>query len=707
MQHNMNLIRSVFILTIFVMAGFVWSADYDYSAIDKSMDPIDQALKSIGLDRESSVFPLTGAAVARDKEWEIPVYRSLIHRPFDIPYYVGHMEYNFNNYRDNFVRTLIFMTGRTGSTVARGYFSRPLATLEKRLEDSDDPVFLALQELHDFRNIPLDEARATSISESMSRLPEEVRFEVARLMATSAQAARWHEFAFKKVVESNYRHLMMNVPERVTPQHFNNNEMPTITEEWDRKVFSDLRPLMARIDYKYLFAGALDLMISLEKSREKIAEMPVDQEFYVRFATPLGWVTVAGNGENNLYNSKEHSLLIMDFGGNDVYRRGGGVSRPEYPVSMILDVSGDDSYIQAESGLESCFGSGIMGYGFHFDFQGDDRYVCPQFSQGSAFFGVGWLVDLSGDDAYESIRYSQGFAQGGIGFLYDREGDDVYYTVNSGQGCGNSRGCGMLVDEKGDDEYIADDNTIRFPSAQSRQHNRSTAQGAGMGERADEEDGHSLPGGMGVLMDFSGNDKYSAGVFAQGIGYWSGLGVLVDSDGNDEYSGVWYVQGAGVHGGIGFLVDRDGNDTYTATLHASMGIGHDDAIGMFIDEKGNDYYNAPRLSLGTANNNSLAFFFELAGNDEYVVDSPHSLGRAQFSRWGTMREDRLNLGLFLDAGGEDQYSSQHGRNNFLWKQKPSQGIVLKSEKGVGIDGEFSDVDLRLQPLTEKPPGVEW
>jgi len=165
--------------------------------------------------------------------------------------------------------------------------------------------------------------------------------------------------------------------------------------------------------------------------------------------------------------------------------------------------------------------------------------------------------------------------------------------------------------------------------------------------------------------------------------------------------------GSGNSWGIGALCDRDGNDTYTATLHASQGIGHDNAIGVFVEEKGNDVYHSPRLSLGTANENSLGFFFELGGNDEYRVPFSEALGRAQFSKWGTLREDYLNVGLFVDAGGQDLYKTPHGMNNQKWVQIPSRDLSLKSELGIGLDGDFSKVNLRLRPLTQKPLNVDW
>ena len=53
-----------------------------------------------------------------------------------------------------------------------------------------------------------------------------------------------------------------------------------------------------------------------------------------------------------------------------------------------------------------------------------------------------------------------------------------------------------------------------------------------------------MSGGIGVLRDREGSDRYTAGVFAQGTGYWGGMGLLLDGAGDDRYDARWYVQGA-------------------------------------------------------------------------------------------------------------------------------------------------------------------
>ena len=661
------------------------------------------------MTRQTCAFPIISSASSNERSLECPAYRYLFHNPFQIPYVMGHIEYNFECYRDNLLRTMIFMAGRIGAGVARGYFTTPLADLEKRLDEAkpEERIKIALNEIYASAGKSLSDEETTKVLDAVKNVPQIVQAKAARLLITSAQAVHWQRKAIEKAVKSDYKNLLDNIPRRLTPPMRPEDRIPTISEEWEREAQSDLRPLLNLIDLSALISGAQDLMSSLEQTRAVFASEPVAEKFHAEFDTPIGLVVLNGIGDNNKYQANVNYLLIMDFGGDDEYSGGGANRSAAEPVSILLDFDGNDSYKQVSAPFATAFGAGTLGYGFLFDFAGNDKYISLQMTQGCGFFGVGWLVDFEGDDVYECIRFGQGMAHAGLGLLYDRSGNDVYYCYNSAQGCGRTLGCGMLVDEAGNDEYIANDSDIRFSSAQDRRHNRSEAQGVGMGERADEKDGHSLPGGIGILMDKQGNDKYTAAIFAQGMSFWNGLGFLIDSGGDDQYSGVWYVQGVGVHGGIGALCDRDGNDSYTATLHAAQGVGHDSSIGIFIDEKGDDVYQSPRLSLGCANENSISLFLDMQGNDRYNLSSTEALGRAQFSKFGTMREDQLNVGIFIDAGGNDEYPTVKGRQNSLWVQQPSQGIKLKSELGAGIDGDFERVDLPLRPLTKKPPNVDW
>jgi hypothetical protein len=305
--------------------------------------------------------------------------------------------------------------------------------------------------------------------------------------------------------------------------------------------------------------------------------------------------------------------------------------------------------------------AGIGGIGVLADGAGDDVYRGGPVSLGTGVLGVGLLLDASGHDLYEATRVGQGAAFLGVGGLFDARGNDTYRMGLYGQGFGGVGGVGVLRDYEGGDRYLASPlvvDVIRYEA-----HHDSFLQGASLGNRPDQS------GGIGLLLDDEGNDLYDADIFGQGTAYWFGLGVLLDRKGHDVYAGYQYAQGAGIHYGLGLLLDEAGEDTYRAR-GVSQGCGHDRGAGMLVDERGNDAYVSFDLSQGAGSANGTGVFIDRSGSDAYVVrDAATSLG------YGNPRNGSGSVGLFLDLRGEDAYA-KGGRDSTLW---------WGSEIGSGVD----------------------
>jgi hypothetical protein len=200
-------------------------------------------------------------------------------------------------------------------------------------------------------------------------------------------------------------------------------------------------------------------------------------------------------------------------------------------------------------------------------------------------------------------------------------------------------------------------------------------------------------GGIGVLCDLAGNDRYEAGVYGQGASYWYSVGLLLDRAGNDTYKAYQYCQGAGIHLSSGALIDWSGNDTYTA--HAiCQGGAHDYSVGMLIDRAGNDSYTGVSTAQGAAINNSFAMLLDRSGNDRYTGKDPK---QSQAAGHDGGKREYGSIALLLDLGGDDSYS-QGWRNNSTW---------TKPFYGVGLDCEarpvFWSADGRAHP-PGAPPG---
>ena len=365
--------------------------------------------------------------------------------------------------------------------------------------------------------------------------------------------------------------------------------------------------------------------------------------------TRHGLMIVGGTGDN-VYD--QEALLIVDLGGNDLYRNGAGGSRTGHPFSMVIDFSGNDVYRTDEDFSQ---GTGILGGGFLIDLGGDDQYLSQSFGQGAGVLGVGMLVDMGGDDVYQCHSFCQGAGFMGIGLIAESGGNDQYSAAIYSQGFGFVRGMGLILEGAGNDRF--------FAGGKYRDHREpgkaylSMSQGFGFGLRPwGTLAGAS--GGIGILDDAQGNDHYIGDYFSQGAGYWYSLGILNDTEGHDLYVAGRYSQGAGIHLAAGILRDTAGDDHYLARYGVAQGCGHDLAVGFLLDNEGNDQYVGGTLSQGSGNANGFGVLSDNGGDDDYYL---HDEGQGHGNNEVFRQLDSFGI-LFDTGGGEDRYSLG-GHNN--------------------------------------------
>ncbi len=633
-------------------------------------DEITAALSEAGLTWDGLRFnPDAMDLFGGDGGVSSPLFRLLHDRWRLIPDYTKPRAENRHQWLNSLGNAIATGSVILGARTGFGTLSDRLAETRQGL-DAGNPLYGAIARIHEARGRPLTDEEQQRLVVATQAVPQTVARDVALLLHASVDAVRWRDLAFR---------------------HVKNLEETARREEqielYDPGPDLSGYDLVFQVDYAALFSGAVLLGIALDEIIPRLAQASVDPPFLFRWESPLGVIILSGSHEDNRW-ADEAYLLLIDFGGNDTYTAGGGATFT-HPVSIIIDVAGDDRY----EGGRGQFGSGRFGYGFLIDLAGNDAYAVQKMGLGFGRYGVGVLKDQSGDDRYEADSLAQGAGAMGIGILIDVTGDDRYRAFQYSQGFGYTRGFGLLLDGEGSDHYVADDQDIRYPSAQSAQHNFSFSQGFGMGYRAG--DGHSLGGGVGMLLDGEGDDHYSAGVFAQGAGYWYGMGLLLDIGGNDSYEGVWYVQGSAAHFGLGVLRDFGGQDRYQATHNMALGAGHDFGLGFFMDDQGDDEYTAPSLSLGAGNDNGIGIFVDRAGNDVYRTPGD-SLGFARITASPpSLRHSLLCVGLFLDLGGQDTYPGSQGGDGKRWFHRGA----YETEKGIGVDGEYPDFRFPLPWLS--------
>src|SRR3989339_137702 len=427
--------------------------------------------------------------------------------------------------------------------------------------------------------------------------------------------------------------------------------------------------------------------------------------------TPIGRIVLSGTGNDK--HQYSDLLLLVDFGGDDEYRGAvGSTPSLEIPVSLAIDLDGNDKYINDDEYLPSQ-GAGVFGAGMLLDMKGDDEYTSMKMAQGAAMLGIGILADMEGNDVYKLGTDGQGGAYFGVGLAIDNRGDDKYFIDGDGQGYGGVGGVGTLVNRSGNDFYRAEPkaSVVFRPDYHSKDGklNYSYAQGCGVGRRGDVTDGHSWAGGMGTLIDLEGDDVYESANWSLGCGYWYGIGFIYDGAGNDKYHSASWSQAAGAHFCIGALIDEGGNDEHILWEEQSVGIGfgHDYTVALFLNRGGNDKYQLKDDGLGFAINKSQVFMFDTDGDDTYIRSGKgRNYGWNNFDSNNPPEVESIfhlysdQICFFADVNGTDKYIlkdydngkesvdtlMKDGAENFV----PADKSNLASKKFYGLGKDFTD-----------------
>ncbi len=395
------------------------------------------------------------------------------------------------------------------------------------------------------------------------------------------------------------------------------------------------------------------------------------------------WIVVGGLGPNRYDLSKLDA--VIDPGGDDTYfyshekdsRSLFLGERP--PIQVVVDFVGNDRY---EGGPASA----TMGISIVVDAAGNDRYEGKARSCGVGVMGVGILADLGGNDTYAGTSWSLGAGVYGVGAILDLGGHDTYLAEYLSEGVGGPRGFGLILDAGGNDLYRA--NGPKGSAYDTPAVYASFSQGMGFGFRMYES------GGIGVLADLGGDDRYEAGEFAQGGAYYWALGILYDRGGNDLYYGNRYGQGFGCHQAIGILADDAGDDTYWAMCAACQGAAWDIAAGLLIDRGGNDSYQAEGLAQGSAAMQAIGWLIDLDGTDRYVARGGAVHGCSAGNSYHHAETGCFSWSLLLDAGGgADFYSSGRPNGQTL---APGERNDKKPEDSP-LHGLFIDAAEKLKP----------
>lgn len=446
--------------------------------------------------------------------------------------------------------------------------------------------------------------------------------------------------------------------------------------------------LQDRVDEAALLAAAHTLLGLLDPSWiQRMAALPADPGLsppsgvtgvvLAMRETSMGLIVIGGTGRNS-YDLDQRFALVIDVGGDDFYRgQIASTASPQHGISVVLDLSGNDSYAPAPLGLAT----GRLGVGLLLDLSGDDAYGAADGAGGIGLAGVGLLYDESGNDRYLGARFSHAAAVGGIGAVVDMSGDDAYEGSHFTLGFGGPLGAGALIDTEGNDRYVCGGT----PSSYNHTEAPAAAPGdpmyqydcfglgVGSGKRifSPQRDRllYGLAGGVGLLLDLSGDDRYRSANFSQGAGYFFGVGLACDFEGQDEHLAARYGLAAGAHFGIGLMLDRQGRDRYVSSGPVYTGAAAwDVSVTLAIDAgMDDDAYDLSRSTgLGIADHRARSLFIEEGGQDRYLVPTGLGVGLIQ------------SLAGFFDLAGSDLYG---GPDDSSTAGRPRNRVVLRREPG--------------------------
>jgi len=139
--------------------------------------------------------------------------------------------------------------------------------------------------------------------------------------------------------------------------------------------------------------------------------------------TSYGLIVIGGSGPNT-YELDKGIGLIIDVGGNDLYRGMIAASTDEdQGNAVVIDLNGDDTYHGAPLGLAT------------------------------GRLGVGLLIDHDGDDVYQLDMGSGGAGFGGLGIFVRREKQRCLYRRSPDPGRSHWRASASCSMRQGDDRY--------------------------------------------------------------------------------------------------------------------------------------------------------------------------------------------------------------------------------------------------------------
>ena len=679
------------------------------------VDVLQMALDSVGFSRSDLGYRPKGywSRFPLDIPYKLTSFDDLFAEPLKLYDYSKTManaaeKYMDSAFLDSTSLSLYYLTYSLGVDRKLGGFRNYSPNL-LQIKDSTKPLesaFLSLYELAEKEGLYPSENNYDDwetckrfIDQLSAKYSKKIQLVLAKLLINITDIIKWRNTAFR------------NCDKETMQKIFDIKDMP-LTQADGTIYYPELDDIAACIDYPSLHYAALKAAAIVQETADSLLYYhKIDRLEAMCLNTPFGHIYIDNANADQPDSINQNgigNLITIDLGNDNDYT--GPIAANiniNNPVSILIDLGGDDTYVS--DSLYPSLGAGIVGISVLYDAAGNDAYIGKEYTQGAGLFGVGILYDGSGNDTYKAELSGQGCGYFGIGLCFDASGDDNYYIYGAGQGFGSiGGGVGVLADYKGNDKYTGEPSPEVFDLSDYHSQfkiNGNGVQGVGFGRRGDITDGHAWAGGLGAIIDLHGDDYYLSGNWSLGCAYWFSTGIAYDGTGDDIYKSCYFTQGSGAHFCNGILIDEGGNDKHEMyeTAGAGLGFGWDYTNAFLINIGGNDSYRANMISIGTAEIRSNAFLIDIDGDDTYRLKSGAlGLGAVDFREYYdkptplvTYYSDTKSIGCLLDIGGTDKYLSftdstetdqATAKNNFIWYNPAKTDSTYGANNfGIGID----------------------
>lgn len=440
------------------------------------------------------------------------------------------------------------------------------------------------------KDIPADAAR------SISRL-------VQAIATTNVQIKQ----ALSKLSPEERRELIESLPMMGLGKAPFKVEFVTRPPSSPSRVFS----LLSRVDLPKIRSAAVALVSKIELENPILRKVARSGAKIKSTTLLSGGIKIAIGGTGEDLHAEKDVHLCVDFGGSNRYtgRYGAGIGY----AGVLLDFGNGT---RAEAG-DATLGAGILGVGIA-RFDGAQNVL----RAGSVTFGCGLagvgILKFERATSIEGRALTLGTGLAGIGLVAAGKESDRMRCAFRGLGVGLPQGIGWVVNLGGDDSYFGS-------SSQSAKGSTSRVRSDAIGFSSGISNvGSPFAGGIGLVTDLSGDDKYEAGDRSVSFAEFGGATSIFDEGGDDNYQAGENSIATSKEEASAYLHDLGGSDLYLAPDGNSIVSAGESSNAILFDRAGNDRYIGSPSAVKAVAPIATEVLFDARGSNLLTFPFPES-----------------------------------------------------------------------------------